>query len=122
MICVTTRFKTKSLFGMLRLIRAYWRMKRDLHGYSGLLRFALYFEGPHTCLTLSIWESERAIVTLSNMQAHLAAVRLSKGECREIWSAYWRLDNISATAMDWKSESPVLDRTHWNSIARGRRS
>jgi len=67
----------------------------------GLIRYAFLFEDLHTICTLSIWESEDAMISFSNTISHLAALRRSKRLCQSIWSAYWYLDAISKHASSW---------------------
>jgi hypothetical protein len=81
---------------------AYRRMRADLAAAPGLLRFAFVVEHPLACYTLSVWESREALERFANARSHVRAVRHAKRICREIWSAYWRLDAVSAYASRWE--------------------
>ncbi|HEX6819909.1 MAG TPA: hypothetical protein VF120_16150 [Ktedonobacterales bacterium] len=102
MMCVTTRFHLKHAWSLPSMYLAYRRMRHDLAAAPGLLRFAFTVEHPLTCYTLSIWESEEALNRFANTRSHVWAVRYAKRVCREVWSAYWRLDAISAYASRWE--------------------
>jgi hypothetical protein len=56
------------------------------------------------CCTLSIWESGEAIMAFSNVPRHVQAVRRSKRWCRDIWSAYWHIEAVSAYANRWPGQ------------------
>ena len=101
MMCVTTRFQVHRPWQLVWMYRSYRRMRRDLAAAPGLLRHAFLIQGPMACCTLSIWESREALDRFANVTSHVAAVRGAKGICREIWSAYWRLDAVSAYANSW---------------------
>lgn len=106
MYCVTTRFRLKHFWQLLPMYLSYWRMQRDLKVAPGLIRYAFLFEGPRTLCTFSIWESEEAIKTFSNVHSHITALRKSKLTCQAIWSAYWSLDAISKHASSWHDVRP----------------
>ena len=113
MICVTTRFRLRRPWQMLWMYWSFRRMQRDLaaaHESHGLLRHAFLMESPTVFVTLSIWESQEALDRFANVSSHVAAVRGAKGVCRDIWSAYWRLDAMSAYATAWSggADWPVL--------------
>lgn len=102
MICVTTRFRLKHFWMLLPMYLTYRRMLRDLNQASGLIRYAFLVQSPVACCTFSLWESEAALVTFSNVPNHVHAVRRAKYWCRDIWSAYWRIDAISKYASQWQ--------------------
>jgi hypothetical protein len=102
MICITTRFQLKHVWNLIPMYLAYRRMRRDLNTASGLIRYAFLLQSPVACCTLSIWESEAALRLFSNVPSHINAVRRSKRWCRDIWSAYWRIDAVSKTANRWQ--------------------
>lgn len=103
MMCVTTRFRLKHPWSLPSMYLAYRRMRRDLAAAPGLLRYAFTVEHPLACYTLSVWESEAALAGFANTRSHVWAVRHAKHVCREIWSAYWRVDAVSAYASHWSS-------------------
>jgi hypothetical protein len=102
MICVTTRFRLKHFWTLLPLYLTYCRMRRDLKRAPGLIRYAFLLQSPVACCTFSLWESESALVTFSNVPNHVNAVRSAKHWCRDIWSAYWRIDAVSKYANQWQ--------------------
>jgi hypothetical protein len=102
MICVTTRFRLKHFWTLLPMYLTYRRLRRDLSAAPGLIRYAFLVQGPLACCTLSIWESEAALSAFANVPRHVDAVRRAKRWCRDIWSAYWRLDAISMYANQWQ--------------------
>jgi hypothetical protein len=69
-------------------------------------------QSPRVCFTLSVWESEAAIVAFSNVPSHIYAVRGAHAWCRQIWSAYWKLDAISRHAQSWEGT------TDWPALVR----
>lgn len=101
MMCVTTRFRLRHAWALPSMYLAYRRMRPALATAPGLLRYAFVIEHPLACYTLSVWESQAALEDFANTRSHIAAVRHAKGACREIWSAYWRLDAVSAYASRW---------------------
>lgn len=101
MMCVTTRFRLKYPWQLVSMYRAYRRMRPDLAAAPGLLRHAFIVEHPLACYTVSVWESRSALERFANARSHVRAVRHAKGICREIWSAYWTLDAVSAYASNW---------------------
>ena len=112
MICVTTRFRLKHFWALIPMYLTYRRMRHDLTRAPGLIRYAFLLQSPVACCTLSIWESEAALVAFSNVPRHVNAVRRAKHLCQDIWSAYWRIDAISAYANRWqgpgRGQWPVL--------------
>lgn len=102
MICVTTRFRLKHFWMLWPMYLTYRRMRRDLNQAPGLIRYAFLVQSPVACCTLSLWESEADLVTFSNVPNHVNAVRSAKYWCRDIWSAYWRIDAISKYASQWQ--------------------
>ena len=102
MICVTTRFRLRHFWMLLPMYLTYRSMRRDLKRAPGLIRYAFLLQNPTACCTLSIWESEEALNTFTNAPRHVHAVRRAKRWCREIWSAYWRIDAISKYASQWQ--------------------
>lgn len=104
MICVTTRFHLKRFWTLLPMYLTYRRMERDLKQAPGLIRYAFMVQSPVACCTLSVWESEAALVEFSNVPGHVNAVRRAKYWCRGIWSAYWHLDAVSKYAQQWQGQ------------------
>lgn len=129
MMCVTTRFQVRRPWQLLWMYRTFRRMQRDLeaaHESHGLLRHAFLVQSPTVCLTLSIWASQEALDRFANVSSHVAGVRGAKGICREIWSAYWRLDAMSAYANAWSGGAawPALvpdPQQPWRLISPGKR-
>jgi len=87
---------------LLPMYLTYRRMQRDLKQASGLIRYAFLLQNPVACCTLSFWESEAAVISFSNVPSHVYAVRRAKSWCRDIWSAYWRIDAVSKYASQWQ--------------------
>lgn len=102
MMCITTRFRLRHFWMMLPMYLTYRGMRKDLRRATGLIRYAFLFQSPVACCTLSIWESEEALITFSNVPNHVHAVRRGKRWCSEIWSAYWRVDAVSKYANQWQ--------------------
>lgn len=102
MICVTTRFQLKHLWVLAPMYLIYHGMRQNLAKAPGLIRYAFLIQSPITCYTLSIWESEAAMAKFANTPTHVNAVRFAKRWCRDIWSAYWRIDAISKYARRWQ--------------------
>ncbi len=101
MYCITTRFHLKHSWDLLPIYLAYRKMLPDLRSAPGLLRYAFLLESPTACCTLSIWESEEAIIHFSNVRSHIAAVRRAQRVCQHIWSAYWHIDAMSKFSTNW---------------------
>lgn len=101
MLCVTTRFRLRTPWSLLAMYLAYRRMQRDLETAPGLLRHAFLVQSPVAVCTLSVWMSQEALDRFANTRSHVVAVRYAKHACREIWSAYWRLDAMSGYAREW---------------------
>src|SRR5207247_8362915 len=91
MMCVPTRCRLRHFWMLFPMYLTYRRMRRDLNQTAGLIRYAFLVQNPLTCCTLSLWESEEALIAFSNVSSHVQAVRLAKRWCRDIWSAYWRI-------------------------------
>jgi heme-degrading monooxygenase HmoA len=106
MICVTTRFELKYPWQLLSMYLSYRRMLPTLKITPGLIRYAFLVQSPLVCYTLSIWESKDAIISFSNVPAHIKALRSAKGSCRGIWSAYWQLAAVSQFANQWEGSAP----------------
>jgi heme-degrading monooxygenase HmoA len=104
MLCVTTRFRLTYPWQLPSMYLAYRRMRSDLEAAPGLLRHTFTIEHPLACYTLSVWESQEALERFANAHSHVRAVRHAKHICREIWSAYWHLDAVSAYASSWRGE------------------
>lgn len=102
MICVTTRFRLRHFWMLLPMYLTYRQMGRDLKRASGLIRYAFLVQNPVAFCTLSVWESEAALVKFSNVPSHVHAVRRAKHWCCDIWSAYWRIDSVSKYANQWQ--------------------
>ena len=106
MICVMTRFRLSRVWRLVSMYLTFRAMREDLDAAPGLVRYAFLVEGPRTCLTLSIWESEAALERFASVPSHLTAVRRAQGWCRDIWSTYWRLDAVSRSAQRWPGPAP----------------
>jgi hypothetical protein len=104
MICVTTRFRVRHAWLLIPLYLRYQGLRRDLALAPGLIRYAFLVQSPVACCTVSIWESEEALVAFSNVRGHIQAVRWAKRWCRDIWSAYWHVDAVSAYAHEWRGQ------------------
>jgi hypothetical protein len=102
MMCVTTRFQLKHFWDLLPMYLAYRRMRGDLRKAPGLIRYAFLLQSPVAFCTLSVWESENALERFANVSSHVHALRYAKRQCRDIWSAYWRIDAISRHANQWQ--------------------
>src|SRR5947209_18168924 len=83
MICVTTRFRLKHFWLLLPMYLTYRGMRQDLNLAPGLIRYSFLLQNPITCCTLSLWESELAVISFSNVPSHVYAVRRAKRWCRE---------------------------------------
>lgn len=106
MMCVTTRFRLKHFWMLLPMYLTYRGMLRDLKQASGLIRHAFLLQNPVVCCTLSVWESEAALIAFSNVPNHVHAVRRAKRWCLDIWSAYWQIDAVSKFANQWQGTGP----------------
>jgi hypothetical protein len=106
MICVMTRFRLNHVWDLASMYLALRAMRADLDAAPGLVRHAFVVEGPRTCYTLSLWESEAALERFANVRSHIAALRRAQRWCRDIWSGYWRLDEISRSAQQWPGRAP----------------
>ena len=106
MICVMTRFRLRHVWGLVSMYLALRTMRADLDAAPGLVRRAFVVEGPRTCYTLSLWESEAALERFINVRSHIAALRRAQGWCDDIWSGYWRLDAVSRSAQEWPGRVP----------------
>jgi heme-degrading monooxygenase HmoA len=106
MICVMTRFRLRHVGHLVSMYRALRFMRADLGTAPGLIRHAFVVEGPHTCYTLSLWESEAALEQFANVRSHIAALRRAQRWCDDIWSGYWQLDAISRSAEQWPGRVP----------------
>jgi hypothetical protein len=112
MICVTTRFRLKHFWMLLPMYLTYRQMRRDLKQAPGLIRYAFLLQNPLACCTLSLWESEDAIINFSNVPNHVNAVRRAQRWCRDIWSAYWRIDAVSKYSNQWEGPG----QGHWPTL------
>lgn len=105
MICVTTRFRLKYFWQLIPMYLFYKGLRQDLQAAPGLIRYAFLFQSPLVCYTFSIWESEKAVMTFSNVPKHIHALRYAHQLCREIWSAYWHIDAFSRSANQWQGST-----------------
>jgi len=106
MICVMTRFQLSHVRHLVSMYVALRAMRADLDAAPGLVRYAFLVEGPRTCYTLSIWESETALERFANVRSHIAALRRAQRWCHDIWSGYWHLDAVSRSAHEWPGQPP----------------
>jgi hypothetical protein len=106
MVCVITRFHLRHFWQLIAFYHAYRYMKRDLQSASGLIRYTFLLESPYVCYTLSIWESEQAMMLFNNTSAHLRVLRRLRPFCRAIWSADWHTGMISKSAQQWPGLKP----------------
>ncbi|SRR5579885_1750633 len=107
MLCVTTRFQLKHFWYLLPMYLAYRGLRRDLKVSPGLIRYAFLLQSPLACFTISIWESEQALIIFSNTTNHINAVRRAKQLCRSIWSTYWHIHAVSKYANQWPGAIPL---------------
>jgi hypothetical protein len=112
MICVTTRFRLRHFWMLLPMYLTYRQMHRDLKQAPGLIRYAFLLQNPLACCTLSLWESEDAIINFSNVPNHVNAVRRAQRWCRDIWSAYWHIDAVSKYSNQWEGPG----QGHWPTL------
>lgn len=106
MICVMTRFRLNHVWDLASMYLALQAMRGDVDAAPGLVRHALVVEGPRTCYTLSLWESEAALEQFANVRSHIAALRRAQRWCSDIWSGYWQLDAVSRSAEQWPGGVP----------------
>jgi hypothetical protein len=102
MACVITRFRMKSLFGVLGCYRHYRRIRAASRAQSGLLAALFALDGNRTCYTISIWSDDEAILRFNTQsKRHIRAgnwlarrVEFSGGR-PELWSAKFILQAVS---------------------------
>jgi heme-degrading monooxygenase HmoA len=70
-----TRFRLSHVWHLISMYLALRTMRADLDTAPGLIRSAFLVEGPRTCYTLSLWESEAALEQFANVRSHIAALR-----------------------------------------------
>jgi hypothetical protein len=115
-----TRFRLSHVWHLVCMYLALRAMRADLDAAPGLVRYSFLVEGPRTCYTFSIWESEAALERFVNVPSHVAALRRARRSCRDIWSGYWQLDAVSRSAQRWPGHVPwpalVAHPTHPNRL------
>lgn len=76
MYCITTRFHLKHWWDLFPIYLSYRKMLPDLRSAPGLIRYAFLLESPTACCTLSIWQSDAAIISFSNVRSHITRVSI----------------------------------------------
>jgi hypothetical protein len=101
MACVVTRFRMKSLLGVIGCYRHYRRIRAASRRQTGLLAALFAFDDTRTCYTISIWSDDEAILRFNTESSrHIRAGnwlagRLDTCEGRpELWSAKFSLQAI----------------------------
>jgi len=100
--CVLTRFRVTSFWALLRCYQYSRRVRKASQDVPGLIATAFLIENFHTWYSLSLWESEAAILNFnSNVHPHIRAAssvfgylaKTRKGP--ELWSAQFDLAAVS---------------------------
>lgn len=114
--CVLTRFRLRSPMSLLRLYRAYRRVKQESRELSGLVVSAFLIEDLRTCYTLSIWRDASAILLFnSKVRSHVAAANRSFHEVEvdergpQMWSAQFQLCAVSPHNLRWDGIGSIAE-------------
>lgn len=100
-VCVVTRFGTKTPWSLIHLYRGYRKVVAQLRTRAecGHLHSAFLLEGPRSCLVLSFWRSAEDIPRFGTaVPCHVDVARESFGSLAvsatrgpELWSTKWQL-------------------------------
>lgn len=108
MVVVVTRFRLRTAWGLLATWIAYKRLERRIGTTPGLLKQSFVFEGLHSALSISIWDSDLSVVRFGAQQPFHVAVgnavfpRIARmGDGRpELWSIKARPVSLSSN-LNW---------------------
>lgn len=103
-VAAFTRIRLRSALltpvALLRFRRLYRYARRS----PAFIRGSVALAGPRTLLNVSVWADRAEMLMWSGGDEHVAAVRWSYRIASEVWSAYWALDHMSASAFLWGGE------------------
>ena len=113
-VCVITRFRARSILGIFALFSLYRSVRNANTRREGLLSAKFLLEDWRTCLTLSIWSGDSAILQFNRGIEHVHAANVSFGivewlEKPAIWSGRLRLERISRFNHEWAELSSLLE-------------
>ena len=107
--CVVTRFRVRTVFGLLRFYVYFRRVRRQAAGISGLITSVFVVENLHTCYTMSFFGDSQAILEFNGtVTSHIHAANASFQDLKRtkhgvhLWSAQFRLSAISPFNFLWK--------------------
>jgi hypothetical protein len=108
--CVLTRFQLRSVWGLISGYRLFKVVDAHARSCKGLVVSKFLVESPRVFWTMSIWETERAILEFnSNVTTHVYAANKSFGllEFSDgkplLWSAQFHLSRVSPSNFRWKN-------------------
>ena len=106
--CLMTRFRVRSVWGLLRLYRHYRKIRKAASSIDGLMCNLFLIEDSRTCFTVSFWKDAEAILEFNGtVREHLDAANsctryLEWSETGPtLWSAQFRLSAISPHNLRW---------------------
>lgn len=107
--CVITRFKMKSVWGLIGCYLHYRRIRKAAAADPGLLASIFAVGDRHICFTISLWSDDAAILRFSTRShRHVSAGNWLAGRLAtedgvpELWSAKFGLTATSETNLRWR--------------------
>lgn len=107
-VCVITRFKFRSIFGLLWAVYAFRQVKRDSKGTDGLLSTQFGIESWRACTVFSLWETPEHIGFFNSRGQHIRVANVtfrlleSLRSRVHLWSAEFSLRAVSPSNLTWE--------------------
>lgn len=104
MLCLVTWIRVKDFFTFIRLMLAFFSMRRKARAVSGLLQSWILIRSQKTLVLISLWQNSAAFAQFNTIvPEHAGIVTALYQAGTETWSGAFKLDTKSATSEPWKS-------------------
>ena len=119
-VCTITRLRFRSIWGALWAKRAYRKLAGITSGMANPITSSFCFEGPRTCIVLSLWTSDAAVGAFNLVvEKHVDIARMTlprlareEGGRAEVFTALFGLRSVSQTNRAWKALGNFDDLVH----------
>lgn len=110
-VLAVTRMRFKRVWALVPALMRFRRLYAEARTTPGFIRGHASVVNPWTVVNLSIWSSRRAMLQWSGRDMHVHAVRWTYTRVAEVWSADWRLNEVSQSASTWSENLLLSSRT-----------
>lgn len=107
--CTITRFRVKSILGLVRFYVLFRRVRRQSQQIDGLFTALFLIQDWRTCFSIALWRDAHAIIDFNNkVTAHVEAANFCFRELEQtpsgpqLWSGQFRLTAISPNNIRWE--------------------